>query len=60
MQQTDFCFDINVKLKSFLLGNLVCIGLQLMQLVNEVKQDIMMNYNNQGLSYLRKPKITQT
>ena len=42
-QQTDFCFDINVKLKSFLSGKLVCIGLQLMQLVDEVMHDIMMN-----------------
>ena len=42
-QQTDFCFDINVKLKSFLSGKLVCIGLQLMQLLDEVMHDIMMN-----------------
>ena len=59
-QQTDFYFDINVKLKSIRSGKLVCIGLQLMQLVDEVMHDIMMNQQNQGLSYLRKPKTTQT
>ena len=38
-QQTEFCFDINVRLKSFLSGKLVFIGLQLMQLVDEVMND---------------------
>ena len=36
---------------------MVCIGLQLMQLVDEVEHEIM-HYQNQGLSYLPKLKIT--
>ena len=41
------------------IGHLVCIGLKLMQLVDEIEHDIM-HYQNRGLSYRPKVKMTQT
>ena len=57
-----FRFNINFKLKLFLSVELVIwfvLVCKLMQLVDEVKHEIM-HYQNQGLSYLPKLKITQT